>query len=69
MLAAYFVSTGLTPSEAWGKIRAIRPFIRPTAPQIARIDQLAAEYGVLNQPPLSEQLPAAPAAEMEIQPQ
>jgi hypothetical protein len=65
MLAAYLVSTGLTPGEAWAKIRAVRPFIRPTAAQITRIDLLAAEYGRLNHPPLSEQLQVATAAELE----
>ncbi len=69
MLAAYLVSTGLTPGEAWGEIRAVRPFIRPTAPQIVRIDELAAEYGLTNQPPLSAQLPPSAVPEMEIQPQ
>ena len=45
MLAAYLVSTGLTPSEAWEKIRAVRPFIRPNVSQIEQIDQFAAKYG------------------------
>lgn len=67
MLAAYLVSTGLTPGEAWAKIRAVRPFIRPTAAQIARIDLLAAEYGRLNQPPLSEQLQITTASELEAE--
>lgn len=63
MLAAYFVSTGMKPSEAWAKIKAVRPFIRPTVEQIAQLDILASEYGTLNQPPLSEQLTgAAPEA-------
>jgi len=67
MLAAYLVSTGRTPGEAWAKIRAVRPFIRPTAAQIARIDLLAAEYGRLNQPPLSEQLQITTASELEAE--
>lgn len=37
MAVAYLVSTGLTPSEAWGKVRAVRPFIRPKAGQIERV--------------------------------
>lgn len=61
MLAAYLVSTGLTPGEAWAKIRAVRPFIRPTTAQIQRIDLLAAAYRRTDLPPLSERLPA-PAA-------
>lgn len=67
MLAAYFVCTGMKPSEAWAKIKAVRPFIRPTVDQIAQIDLLAAEYGRMNQPPLSEQLPAVPSATLETQ--
>ncbi|MEP7291161.1 MAG: dual specificity protein phosphatase [Chloroflexota bacterium] len=67
MLAAYLVSSGLKPSEAWAKIRAVRPFIRPTVAQITKIDLLAAEYGRLNQPPLSEQLPTVSAGTVEAQ--
>ncbi len=37
MAVAYLVSTGLTPSEAWEKVRAVRPFIRPKAGQIERV--------------------------------
>ncbi len=59
MLAAYLVSTGMKPSEAWAKIRAIRPFIRPTVEQIKRIDLLAAGYHHPDPTPLSEQLPPA----------
>ncbi len=61
MLAAYFVSTGLKPSEAWAKICAVRPFIRPTVAQIERIDLLAATYHHPDALPLSEKLQAAPA--------
>jgi hypothetical protein len=61
MLAAYLVSTGLKPSEAWAKIRAIRPFIRPTIEQIRRIDLLAAGYQHPDPTPLSDQLPPAQA--------
>ncbi len=34
MVAAYFISTGCTPDEAWAKIRKSRPFVRPTDEQI-----------------------------------
>jgi hypothetical protein len=44
MAAAYLVSTGLTPDRAWAKIRAVRPFIRPTTVQIAQIERFAATY-------------------------
>jgi len=57
MLAAYLVSTGLKPSAAWAKIKAVRPFIRPTVVQIERIDLLAANYSATDSTPLSEKLP------------
>ncbi|MCA0457661.1 MAG: dual specificity protein phosphatase family protein [Chloroflexi bacterium] len=41
MAAAYLVSTGLTPAQAWAKIEKVRPFIRPTPGQEAQIDELA----------------------------
>ena len=43
MAAAYFVSTGLTPDEAWGRIRQARPFIRPTPAQREQLRQFAAQ--------------------------
>lgn len=65
MLAAYLVSTGMKPSEAWAKIRAVRPFIRPTLPQIEQIDRLAALYQTAEQPSLTEKLQAAFPADGE----
>jgi predicted protein tyrosine phosphatase len=41
MAAAYLVSTGLTPKEAWAKIRERRPFIRPQASQVSQVARLA----------------------------
>jgi predicted protein tyrosine phosphatase len=41
MAAAYLVSTGLTADQAWDCIRQARPFIRPTAVQVAQIEHLA----------------------------
>ncbi|MGJ3238041.1 MAG: dual specificity protein phosphatase family protein [Anaerolineae bacterium] len=38
MAAAYLVSTGMSPQEAWDKIREVRPFIRPTDVQIERLE-------------------------------
>jgi predicted protein tyrosine phosphatase len=58
MGAAYLVSTGMKPSEAWAKIRQVRPFIRPTLVQIKQVDELAAEYGNTDTPPLSALLPS-----------
>lgn len=37
--AAYLVSTGLTPAEAWALIRRTRPFVRPKVVQFEQIDQ------------------------------
>ena len=42
MAAAYLVSTGLTPNEAWARIREARPFVRPKPVQIEQVEQLAA---------------------------
>jgi dual specificity MAP kinase phosphatase len=41
--AAYLVSTGLAPDQAWARIRAVRPFIRPKLAQFAQIKQFAAQ--------------------------
>jgi protein tyrosine phosphatase (PTP) superfamily phosphohydrolase (DUF442 family) len=43
MVAAYLVSAGLTPNQAWARIRAVRPFIRPTAAQVEQLGRFAAE--------------------------
>jgi protein tyrosine phosphatase (PTP) superfamily phosphohydrolase (DUF442 family) len=43
MAAAYLVSTGLTNGEAWAKIQASRPFIRPTAVQFEQIERFSAQ--------------------------
>lgn len=44
MAAAYFVSTGLTPEQAWDKVRQTRPFIRPTDVQKEQINAFALHY-------------------------
>jgi protein tyrosine phosphatase (PTP) superfamily phosphohydrolase (DUF442 family) len=59
MLAAYLVSTGVKPGEAWAQIKAVRPFIRPSLPQIQQVDLFAAECGDEDKRPLSERLPRA----------
>jgi predicted protein tyrosine phosphatase len=41
--AAYFTSTGLTPEQAWARIREVRPFIRPTTVQVEQLERFAAE--------------------------
>jgi protein tyrosine phosphatase (PTP) superfamily phosphohydrolase (DUF442 family) len=42
MAAAYLVTTGLSADEAWARIRAARPFIRPTQVQVKRLEEFAA---------------------------
>ncbi len=37
MAAAYLVSTGMTPEDAWLHLRATRPFIRPVDAQIQQV--------------------------------
>jgi hypothetical protein len=41
MVAAYLVSTGLTPEQAWANIRAVRPYICPNPAQIVQIECFA----------------------------
>ncbi len=43
MAAAYLVSTGMAPDEAWAAIRARRVFVRPTPPQTATLELYARE--------------------------
>jgi dual specificity MAP kinase phosphatase len=38
MAAAYFVSAGSAPVDAWKKISKVRPFIRPNKAQIEQLD-------------------------------
>ncbi len=45
LAAAYLVSTGLAPEEAWARIRAVRPFVRPRPAQIQQIERFAASLG------------------------
>jgi predicted protein tyrosine phosphatase len=40
MAAAYLVSAGLTPTQAWARIKGVRPFIRPTPGQEEQIRAL-----------------------------
>lgn len=64
MAAAYFVSTGCSPEDAWQQIREIRPFIRPTKLQIERLIEFAVHYGqpgeVEGQQPTVEKDPLNP---------
>lgn len=41
MAAAYLVSAGLTPDQAWSRIRHVRPFIRPKPAQVAQVERFA----------------------------
>jgi predicted protein tyrosine phosphatase len=41
MAAAYLISTGFSQEEAWAQLRAVRPFIRPTAAQLEQIERFS----------------------------
>lgn len=43
MAAAYLISTGLRPDQAWALIRKTRPFVKPTQPQLAVLEQFATD--------------------------
>jgi protein tyrosine phosphatase (PTP) superfamily phosphohydrolase (DUF442 family) len=43
LIAAYLVCEGMEPDVAWRFIRRRRPFIQPTAVQLAQIERLARE--------------------------
>lgn len=47
MAAAYLVSNGLNPEQAWACIKKVRPFIRPTAPQVAQLEVFSSELGLM----------------------
>jgi len=53
MAAAYLVSTGLTPLQAWKKIRDTRPFIWPLRGQYRSIEEYARVYGSPEDQPLA----------------
>ncbi len=44
MAAAHFVAQGLSPEEAWQRIRKVRPFVRPTETQMKRLHEFARTY-------------------------
>ena len=44
MAAAYYVSLGDTPEEAWSHIRKVRPFIRPTTTQMERLKEFSQKF-------------------------
>ncbi len=48
MAAAYLVSTGLSVEQAWSLVRATRPFVTPTPPQLAALERFAAERNGTN---------------------
>ena len=43
MAVAHLIHSGLTPDLAWARVRQVRPFIRPTAAQVAQIERFAAQ--------------------------
>lgn len=44
MAAAYLVSEGMTPDEAWSTLQRTRPFIRPTPPQLEVVEAFARRH-------------------------
>jgi hypothetical protein len=60
MAAAYLVSTGLTPEQAWAKVRAVRQFIRPTPVQMAQVEQYAKNLSEGKVPIPAPSRPSAP---------
>jgi len=46
--AAYLVSTGLTPDQAWAAIRKVRPFLRPSDDQLAVLTEFHERDGAGN---------------------
>ena len=46
MAAAYFVSAGMTPDQAWARIRVVRPFIKPTQAQIEQLQRFANQFSM-----------------------
>lgn len=43
VVAAYLVSTGLTPDQAWARIQRVRPFVRPRPEQVTQVERFARE--------------------------
>jgi len=44
MAAAYLVRSGLSPAQAWDRIRQARPFVRPTAVQMEQLERYASQF-------------------------
>ncbi|MDY6877703.1 MAG: dual specificity protein phosphatase family protein [Chloroflexota bacterium] len=57
MVAAYLVSTGMTPAQAWACIREVRPFINPTPVQVAQVERFAARQRVQRREHLCDRQP------------
>jgi YegS/Rv2252/BmrU family lipid kinase len=55
LAAAYLIQSGATPEDAWKRIRAVRPFVRPTRRQIEALRTFARE-----QPGIHGQIPVEP---------
>lgn len=53
MAAAYLISTGMRVEEAIALIRQVRPFVKPTEPQLGILEQFAAEVEHLDEADLS----------------
>jgi protein-tyrosine phosphatase len=46
--AAYLVSRGLTPDQAWATISEVRPFLRPSVDQLAILAEFYARHAARN---------------------
>jgi hypothetical protein len=44
LVAAYLVAKGHSPAQAWSTIRRARPFVQPTAGQVAIVERFAGEW-------------------------
>jgi hypothetical protein len=65
MAAAYLVSQGADPEEAWATILQGRPFVRPTPPQLEVIRAFAAECAGRHQGPNPTDAMTKPCCESE----
>ncbi|MBX3061349.1 MAG: dual specificity protein phosphatase family protein [Anaerolineae bacterium] len=59
MAAAYLLSQGMTPNQAWARLQKVRPFIRPVPAQIEQIELLAKELAETREKSLAKPKPTA----------
>jgi hypothetical protein len=51
LVAAYFVRQGASPEQAWARIQAARPFVRPEPNQIDQLVRFASHHPSAGNPP------------------